>query len=230
MAALLKNMFPNQNKTKLVKKGGKKHRKRIQAGTKRFDLTQRLRSQCVKAAPGVDFREAVKKPEEEILEEWLAANAMEAFNNVVIVWENFASDSCECPGMSVGPTITFRWQETKKSKAVSLPAGEYIEKLLDWTAVQFSDPTIFPEESVVDPVFGKKFLPTIQVILRKLFRIYGHICCHHWERIKQLQTEDELLLSFKHFYFFVKEFDLVTLKEFEPLSGLIARFDPSYTF
>lgn len=230
MAALFKNMFPNQNyKTKVVKKskGGNRRRKRIQQGTRRFDLTQKLRSRVGHSHDGeVDLREAVKKPEDEVLEEWLAANAMEAFNNVVVVWENFVADVCECPEMQAGPLHSYRWQENKKSKSVSLPAKEYIEKLLDWTAVQFSDDSIFPNETEVAPVFGKKFDLALRNILRKLFRVYGHVCCHHWERVKELQVEAELLLSFKHYYFFVRAFNLVSMTELEPLLGLIARIDP----
>lgn len=225
-ARMLKTIFPNQNyKTKVVKKK-KGRRQKAAEGTRRFYVTQRLRTKVTNSLQeGLDLRLAVKKPDDTVIEEWLAASSIEAFNNAVVVWENFLAESCQCREMTAGPEIIYRWAESSRQKAVSLPASEYIEKLLDWVATQFSDETIFPAETDEAPVFGKKFEATIKNILRKLVRVYAHAFCHHWERVKELNTTTELLLSFKHYYFFVKEFDLVGASEMEPLKSLIDRID-----
>eukprot|EP00010_Vexillifera_abyssalis_P002463 CAMPEP_0201563268 /NCGR_PEP_ID=MMETSP0173_2-20130828/79787_1 /ASSEMBLY_ACC=CAM_ASM_000268 /TAXON_ID=218659 /ORGANISM="Vexillifera sp., Strain DIVA3 564/2" /LENGTH=218 /DNA_ID=CAMNT_0047977929 /DNA_START=94 /DNA_END=750 /DNA_ORIENTATION=- len=205
----------------------KRKRKKLKEGTRGYRLTQQLRSTVQNSLKDkVDLREAVKLPQGEGEDEWIATNAMEIYNNIMLVFENFVSDRCtaeKCPVMRAGPNFIYLWQESKRKKPFKLPAPDYIDRLLDWVGEQFSDETIFPLES--DSAFGKQFRPTVHTILRKLFRVYAHIFCDHWERVKEVKAETELLLCLKHYYFFVQEFSLVDKKDFEPLSKIIARIE-----
>ncbi len=53
----------------------------------------------------------------------------------------------------------------------------------------------------------------MKTILKRLFRVYGHIYNEHFHQVVQLHMEPHLNMSFKQFVYFVKEFDLVEKKE-----------------
>ena len=53
------------------------------------------------------------------------------------------------------------------------------------------------------------------------FRVYAHTYCHHYERVVELQFEAHLNSCFKHFLYFVLEFELVRAPELKPLQPLI---------
>ena len=63
-----------------------------------------------------------------------------------------------------------------------------------------------------------------QQILRRLFRVYAHVYHSHFEIICTLGEEAHLNTCFKHFVFFVVEFDLIEEKELAPLKDLIDSF------
>jgi len=51
--------------------------------------------------------------------------------------------------------------------------------------------------------------------------VYAHIYHEHFQQVIQLQEEAHLNTSFKHFIYFIQEFDLVEKKELAPLQELI---------
>lgn len=53
------------------------------------------------------------------------------------------------------------------------------------------------------------------------FRIYAHTYYNHAQEIVNLGVEAHLNSSFKHFYLFIKEFDLVDPQELAPLQDRI---------
>ena len=63
------------------------------------------------------------------------------------------------------------------------------------------------------------------MILRRLFRVYGHIYHSHFETILNLGEQAHLNTSFKHFIFFIQEFDLIDKKDLEPMKYLIDTYD-----
>ena len=73
--------------------------------------------------------------------------------------------------------------------------------------------------------FPSDFQERIQNIFRRLFRVYAHIMYCHFERIVELTFEAHLNSCFKHFAYFVLEFDLVKPEELKPLKPLIERFE-----
>ena len=69
--------------------------------------------------------------------------------------------------------------------------------------------------------FPKNFLSIAKTILKRLFRVYAHIYHQHFGEVVQLSEEAHLNTSFKHFIFFVQEFNLIERRELAPLQELI---------
>ncbi len=86
---------------------------------------------------------------------------------------------------------------------------------------QISSAALFPHITGVP--FPKNFSTVAKTILKRLFRVYAHIYHQHFSEIVQLQEEAHLNTSFKHFIFFVQEFNLIDRKELAPLQELIDR-------
>lgn len=71
--------------------------------------------------------------------------------------------------------------------------------------------------------FPKNFLASAKTILKRLFRVYAHIYHQHFSEVVQLGEEAHLNTSFKHFIFFVQEFNLIEKRELAPLQELIEK-------
>ena len=56
-----------------------------------------------------------------------------------------------------------------------------------------------------------------KTILKRLFRVYAHIYHQHFKEIVSLGEEAHLNTSFKHFVYFIQEFELIDKKELAPL-------------
>lgn len=66
-------------------------------------------------------------------------------------------------------------------------------------------------------------------ILSRLFRVFVHVYIHHFDRIAQMGSEAHVNTCYKHFYYFVTEFNLIDPKELEPLvsSGVVSTAEVS---
>ena len=100
-----------------------------------------------------------------------------------------------------------------------LPAREYVSNLFEWIQDQICDETIFPPDESVE--FPKTFKKTCMKILSRMFRVFVHVYIHHFDRMRQLNAEAHGNTFFKHFIFFVREFNLIEEKELEPLEPLV---------
>ena len=107
----------------------------------------------------------------------------------------------------------------KVKKPIKVSAPKYVDLLMTWIQEQIDNEEIFP--SSVDIPFPKNFRDTISNIFRRLFRVYAHIYYSHFHKIVSLGEEAHLNTCFKHFYLFIKEFNLVKKDELEPLKELI---------
>ncbi|RUO96320.1 mps one binder kinase activator-like 1B-like protein [Jimgerdemannia flammicorona] len=125
----------------------------------------------------------------------------------------------ECPVMSAGPKYEYHWSEgSSKPKKVSAP--DYVDLLMTWVQKELDDENIFPCKIGVP--FPPNFIKShIRTILKRLFRVYAHIYHSHFKEIVALGEEAHLNTSFKHFVFFVQEFDLVDRKELVPMEQMI---------
>jgi len=169
-----------------------------------------------------NMREAVRLPKGEDFNEWLAVNVVDFFNEISLLYgiiTEYCTDKT-CPIMSAGPKYEYLWMDGIKFKRpVKVSAPKYIDYLMTWVEKQINDPRLFPVEEGVE--FPKNFRSMCKTILKRLFRVYGHIYHSHIHKIVQLDCEAHLNTCFKHFIYFVKEFKLVDERELAPLADTI---------
>ena len=83
--------------------------------------------------------------------------------------------------------------------------------------------------SILATPFPKNFLQSIKVIYTRLFRVFAIIYSHHFLPLEELGAVTHLNTSFKHFMFFVWEYDLVVPAEQEALQDIIHELKARYT-
>ncbi|KAI5674280.1 hypothetical protein M9H77_14644 [Catharanthus roseus] len=169
-----------------------------------------------------NLREAVRLPLGEDLNEWLAVNTVDFFNQVNILYGTLTEfcTSSSCPKMTAGPKYEYLWADgvtVKKPIVVSAP--KYVEYLMDWIEVQLDDEAIFPQK--LGAPFPSNFQQVVRTIFKRLFRVYAHIYHSHFQKIIKLKEEAHLNTCFKHFVLFTWEFHLIDMKQLEPLQDLV---------
>jgi len=197
--------------------------KKIKQDSKQYELRRVFKAVV---GQGNFFKEAVKVPQGENANEWIAMNTIELYNTMNLCY-GIVSEACtdsSCPKMTAGPKVTYYWSNytynKKAEKPVNLSAPEYTKALVIWISEQLDNPAIFPTDG---SGFGKNFLPTVQKILNRMFRVYAHIYHHHWEKVKSLNAESHFHTCFKHFYFFTSEFQMMDQKDLQPMQLLIEK-------
>jgi len=195
-----------------------KPRRDIQEGSKQYQLKKYAESTLGSG----NLKSAVQLPEGEDRNEWLAVNTVDFFNQINMLYGTI-TEFCtprDCPVMSAGPKYEYHWADgTQVKKAIKCSAPEYVDYLMTWVQQQLDDESIFP--SKIGVPFPKNFESIVKNIFKRLFRVYAHIYHSHFQKIAQLGEEAHLNTSFKHFIFFVMEFQLVEKKELAPLDELI---------
>jgi len=158
------------------------------------------------------LRLAVQLPEGEDLNEWLAVHTVDFFNHLNMLYGT-------CPIMSAGPRYEYLWEDgVRYKRPAKLPAPEYVDALMNWAQSLLDDENTFPNKIGVP--FPKNFRDTVKTIVRRLFRVYAHIYSNHFDQICALGIEAHLNTSYRHFFLFIHEFDLVDKKELSPLDEL----------
>eukprot|EP00029_Vermamoeba_vermiformis_P002384 TRINITY_DN1275_c0_g1_i2.p1 TRINITY_DN1275_c0_g1~~TRINITY_DN1275_c0_g1_i2.p1 ORF type:complete len:219 (-),score=51.82 TRINITY_DN1275_c0_g1_i2:146-802(-) len=208
---MLGKFFADKNKTF-------KPKKNINKGTKRYELHK-----YAKATLGSgNLKLAVKLPEREDLNEWLAVNTVDFFNQINLLYGSI-TEFCtpqSCSVMCAGPKYEYLWADGESiKKPIKCSAPEYVDYLMTWVQSKLDDETVFP--SRVEVPFPKNFQMVVKTIFKRLFRIYAHIYYSHFNKIVSLGEEPHLNTCFKHYYYFICEFNLVDKKELEPLAELI---------
>jgi MOB kinase activator 1 len=192
-------------------------KKSFAKGTRRYELHK-----YAKATLGSgNLRAAVQTPKGEDLNEWLAVNTVDFFNQINLLYGSIV-DFCtqeSCPVMCAGTKYEYLWADNAAKKPIKVSAPEYVNLLMNWIQEQLDDETIFPSRT--DVPFPKTFQATIKNIFKRLFRVYAHIYYSHFQKIVSLAEEAHLNTCFKHFYYFVDEFRLIDKKELAPLQELI---------
>eukprot|EP01121_Diplochlamys_sp_Union-15-3_P018956 TRINITY_DN7025_c0_g1_i1.p1 TRINITY_DN7025_c0_g1~~TRINITY_DN7025_c0_g1_i1.p1 ORF type:complete len:203 (+),score=27.47 TRINITY_DN7025_c0_g1_i1:88-696(+) len=191
------------------KKGGSKHQ-------------HQLHKYAETTFGGNNLKHCVKLPDGEDLNEWLAFNTLDFYNQISLL-HGTISDYCtdkECPTMRAGPKFEYLWADGREiKKAIKVSAPEYVKHLMSWIQKQLDTETIFPSKP--GAVFPKNFVSVVQTIFKRLFRVYAHIYHSHFELVVNLGVEAHLNTSLIHFVTFSEEFKLVDKKELLPLSELI---------
>lgn len=170
---------------------------------------------------GSALAQAVKLPKDEDLNEWLAVHIVDFYNQINMLYGSI-TEFCSpktCPRMIATNEYEYLWQDPALRKPISVSAPVYVENLMNWIQGFFDDESVFPVK--LNSSFPSKFFPLAKTIMKRLFRIYAHIYCHHFEEITELGLQTHLNTSLKHFVLFSKEFDLVSDKDFGPLEELV---------
>jgi len=90
---------------------------------------------------------------------------------------------------------------------------------MTWVEANLNDENVFPVDYGSE--FPKDFMPIVKTIFKRFFRVYGHIYHSHYKTILDGGADAHLNTCFKHFIYFVNEFQLVEKKEMAPLQDLI---------
>ncbi|KAL4853877.1 5'-adenylylsulfate reductase 3 [Chlorella vulgaris] len=204
-----------------IKGGTFRSVKNVPVGAKGLTLKQHIEHTLGTGA----VEDAVRLPPGEDLNEWLAVNTVVFYNAVNVLYQVLDETLCtstRCPVMSAGPQYEFLWADGVKVRTpVKLSAPDYINCLFDWVEDQLDNPGIFPQR------FGGSFPPsfaaTVRNILKRLFRVYGHIYHSHFRQVEKLELEPHLNTCFRHFMLFTLEFNLIDERELAPLKELIDR-------
>ncbi|CAN6324060.1 unnamed protein product [Urochloa humidicola] len=169
-----------------------------------------------------NLRDAVRLPPGEDLNEWLAVNTVDFFNQVNILYGTLMEfcTPATCPTMSAGPKFEYRWADgVQIKKPIEVSAPKYVEYLMDWIETQLDDESIFPQK--IGTPFPQNFKEVVKTIFKRLFRVYAHIYHTHFQMIMSLKEEAHLNTCFKHFTLFTWEFKLIDKAELAPLIDLI---------
>lgn len=203
-------------------------KKKLKKGTKLGKLYESMKiSMKATLGRGGDLRKTVKLPEGEDLNEWFAVNTLHFYNASSMLYATCVEFCTQetCPMMSAGPRYEYLWMDgTKIKKPTQVSAPEYVALMLEWVDEQISNPELFPSDE--EGSFPRNFKNIIKTIYKRLFRLYSHLYYTHFERIQKIGAEAHLNTCFKHFIFFVHEFDLIDKKELAPLKRLIDKLFP----
>jgi len=167
----------------------------------------------------VNYKQAVALPTGENLEEWIAVNTIDFFNQISVLYGTI-SEKCTqstCPMMNAGPKFEYLWADTFIKRPIRVSAAEYVNLLFNWAEDQFNDEALFPTTNN----YPSTFKDTAKKLLKRFFRVYAHIYHSHYKEIVELGEESSLNCSCKHFIYFVREYELMTERELEPLKDLI---------
>ncbi|XP_021065989.1 MOB kinase activator 1B [Mus pahari] len=184
-----------------------KPKKNIPEGSHQYELLKHAEATLGSG----NLRMAVMLPEGEDLNEWVAVNS----KSPLCFWQtlSWVSDLLR---------YEYHWADgTNIKKPIKCSAPKYIDYLMTWVQDQLDDETLFP--SKIGVPFPKNFMSVAKTILKRLFRVYAHIYHQHFDPVIQLQEEAHLNTSFKHFIFFVQEFNLIDRRELAPLQELIEK-------
>ncbi|CAF1067555.1 unnamed protein product, partial [Didymodactylos carnosus] len=199
-------------------------KKKFQPGTLRYSLHKHASATL---NSGLDLKEVVKLPDDENENDWIAVHVVDFFNRINLVY-GVIGDYCTeqtCPTMSGGPKYEYHWCDNLEyKKPTSLSAQMYITKLMEWIELQINDEALFPIQIGIP--FPKSFHSICKKILSRLFRVFVHVYIHHFDKLKQLGAEPHVNTCYKHFMYFVTEFNLLKKEEIEPLYEMTYRLCP----
>ncbi|KAG9104749.1 Mitotic exit network component [Ceratobasidium sp. 370] len=138
-----------------------------------------------------NLRLAVVLPDGEDLNEWLAVHTVDFFNHLNMLYGT-VTEFC--------PRYEYLWEDgVTYKRPTKLSAPDYVDALMNWVQGLLDDEKVFPNK------IGKEFQATTGSVL-KLAQSNSYAA--------------HLNTSYRHFFLFINEFDLVDKKELVPLDEL----------
>eukprot|EP01039_Chlorochromonas_danica_P009207 gene9207-10167_t len=175
-----------------------------------------------------DLLGAVKLPEGEELNEWLAANTVDFFNEVNLIWDIVNEIGVENVAVGAGfpPGFEYRWADSRNKSPTACSGPQYVQHVISWVEGEINNEQLFPTSPSVP--FPKNFLSSVKVIFTRIFRVYAIVYSHHFSKLERMGAVAHLNTSFKHFLYFVWEFDLVQPSELEALKDIVQEIQSRY--
>ena len=175
-----------------------------------------------------DLVQAVKLPQGEPKNDWIAANTVDFFNELSLLYGLVVQSAMEKykeEGSGFPPGIEYKWsQPGKKPMRVSSP--EYCDFVMTWIEAQLDNPAIFP--TMEDEPWPDDFLDYVADIFRRMFRVFAIIFHKSFDEIEKYEAAPHLNTVFRHFIFFCLEFNLLDEKETPALKGPVAALVKEY--
>lgn len=202
----------------------KTYKEMVPGNSNQMKLHNTIKATMKATLGGGELKKTVKLPEGEDLNEWIAVNTVHFYNASSLIYGTCAEFCTEqsCKTMSAGLN-EYLWKDgVQYKKPTRVPAPVYMENLLNWVNDQISDPTLFPVDETAK--FPPKFMSRVKIIYKRLFRLYAHIYWSHFVKIRSIGANAHLNTCFKHFVYFILEFNLVDKKGLSPLENFIAKF------
>jgi len=165
--------------------------------------------------------EAVRLPVGIDENEWIAAQMVGVFEQVCNL-VSVLDDICNCPRMSAGKHVQYNWADEKNPQPQELTATQYMNTLVTYAESHLSDRELLP---VDNSAFPPRFRQVMATLCKRFFRVYAHAFLSHFQELSEGGVQAELNFCFKHFLFFVLEFDLVDRRVMQPLEQLIQKFE-----
>ncbi|BFZ04218.1 hypothetical protein BsWGS_07257 [Bradybaena similaris] len=198
-----------------------KPKKRFESGTLKYNLHKQANASL---NSGIDLKEVVKLPPGEDVNDWIAVHVVDFFNRINLLYGTIFEHCSEqtCPTMSGGPKYEYHWCDgVNYKKPTALPAPQYITLLMEWVEAQINDENLFPIQ--LGRPFPKNYMSIAKKILKRLFRVFVHVYIHHFDKLLAIGAEAHVNTCYKHFYYFVTEYNLIDKKELEPLKDMTER-------
>ena len=154
--------------------------------------------------------------------EWLAINIVDFYNALNSLYGEVAHECTpqSCRVMNAGPKYEYLWADgIRVLKPMKVPACQYVDYLFEWVADLFEDESVFPQDMATP--FPPYFKKIINRVYARFFRVYAHMYYSHFALLVRNGLEAQMNSSFKHFYYFGMQFQLIDEKEVAPLRALI---------
>ncbi|CAM9343109.1 unnamed protein product, partial [Ectocarpus fasciculatus] len=189
-------------------------------GSKREVLHEHTR-RTLKTLGSGNMRAAVQLPAGEDINEWLASNTVDFFNEISLIWGivNESGVIAQGPGEGFPPGFEYLWADGVTVKTpIRCSAPQYIDYVMTWVEEHINNEAVFP--SSPDVPFPRNYMAVVKSIFTRMFRIFAIIYTHHFSKLEELGAVAHLNTSFKHYLFFIWEFDLVDAREIDALRDI----------
>jgi MOB kinase activator 1 len=196
---------------------------------KHHNAKQQTLSQTRRTLGSGNLRAAVVCPDGEDKSEWIAANTVDFFNEISLLYglcQVEASEKYTQAGEGFPPGFEYRWQVSPKDPPVRCSSPDYVDFVLYWVEDHLENEQIFPISE--DIPFPSDFMSYIKDIYKRLFRIFAIVYHSHFPIYEKLGAVAHLNTCFKHFMYFCFEFDLVPENELKALKGPTDRMRAAY--
>ena len=220
---------------------------RFQAKTLKRDFKT---SEVIRAPPGMDRNMYFRR--RALTNRWIYEKALFYLEECRLLFESYSLRSCltrrisdhctpqTCPEMTAGPHYTYLWTDEMHRDPISVslllscnrscPPATTFQTRSSGSRTPFRERISAESRRCLllasrrrDGRFPDDFLDVMKIAFKKLFRVYAHVYHHHLSEFVGDNAEVYLNTSFKYFGLFVREYNLISMKEEAPLRKLLQR-------